>query len=500
MNANKRIAFNSVVIFIRLCIVSVVSLICSRVVLDALGESDYGLYNVVGGIVTLLNVINTSMVSTTYRYIAFELGIGKKGEINKVFNTSFSIHIFFSIFIIIAGLTVGDWYIIHYLNVAEGKIPDALFVFHVSLFTTAISTILVPFQGALVAFEKFSVIAVIDIIANVSKLFVILWLIYSEGNRLRTYSIIIFFTSVISSGGYFVYCWKKFKSIIKLRLSVDKAKVKEMAGFAIWTLFGACASMGKVQGSAIIINYFFGTVVNAAFAVANQVENFILMFARTLNNAAIPQITKNYSGGHASRSILLTSYISKYTFILMCLVAFPMILEMNFILELWLRKIPEGAVIFCKLIILGGLLDCLGAGIPALVNATGHIRNYQIIVHSYTLLGIPIAFLFYKLGYNQYWISIIYCVIIGTSSILRLYLLKRIYNFDIHIILEKSYIKIIYISIPLIIFYLLYNPDNFNSIGHILGFVASELFLIGIVWILGLEKTEKQKVKEYIRF
>ena len=123
MNANKRIAFNSVVIFIRLCIVSVVSLICSRVVLDALGESDYGLYNVVGGIVTLLNVINTSMVSTTYRYIAFELGIGKKGEINKVFNTSFSIHIFFSIFIIIAGLTVGDWYIIHYLNVAEGKIP-----------------------------------------------------------------------------------------------------------------------------------------------------------------------------------------------------------------------------------------------------------------------------------------------------------------------------------------------------------------------------------------
>ena len=498
MNANKRIAVNSVVIFIRLCIVSLVSLICSRVVLDALGESDYGLYNVVGGIVTLLNVINTSMVSTTYRFIAFELGRKADGELNKVFSTSFTIHAFFSLFIIVAGLTLGDWYIYNYLNVAEGKLGDALFVFHISLATTAISTLLVPFQGTLVAYERFSVIAVVDILSNVAKLAAILLLIYGDGNRLRTYSIIIFACSVLGSAAYYVYCHFSFRRVISLRLRIDKPKLKEMADFAVWTLFGACASMGKVQGSALIINLFFGTVVNAAFAVANQVENFILMFARTLNNAAIPQITKSFSGGDSNRSILLTSYISKYTFILMCMVAFPTMLEMEFLLGLWLKKIPEGAPTFCRLIILGGLLDCLGAGIPALVNATGKIRNYQIIVHTYTLLGLPIAFVLYMMGSSPYAISVVYCVIIGTCSVVRLYLLRRIYNFDISVILQKSYIRIFYISIPLLVFYLLYSPDKFSFAGHVAGFASSEVFLLAIVAILGLDSVERTKVRQYL--
>ena len=499
MNANKKIAFNSLIIFIRLCIVSVISLVCSRIVLDALGASDYGLYNVVGGIVTLLNVVNSSMMSTTYRFIAFELGRKHEGRLNRVFNNSFLIHAAFSFFIVLLGLTIGDWYIVHYLNVPSGKIDDALFVFHVSLATAAINTILVPFQGTLVAYERFSAIALIDIVTNILKIVAILLLIYHVGDRLRTYSIIMFFSLLLNSGGYFAYCLKRYAAAVTPHFSFDKTIMKEMLGFAFWTLFGACANIGKVQGSAVIINYFFGTIVNSAFAIANQVENFILMFARTLNNAAIPQITKSYGGGDQRRSIILTSYISKYTYMLMCLVAFPTILEMDFLLGLWLKEVPAGTTVFCQLIILGGLLDCLGAGIPALVNATGTIRNYQVILHTFTLTGLPIAFILYQLGFNQYTISVVYCVIIALCSLLRLILLKTIYHLDISIIIKISYIKIIYISAPLVFFYLLYNPVSRSVFGHVSGLLLSELFLLFVMAAFGMDNVERGKVLGYIR-
>ena len=191
MNDNKRIAINSVVIFLRLCIVSMVNIIASRVVLDALGASDFGLYNVVGGIVILLNVVNTAMLATTYRYLAFEIGKKLGGNPNKIFNTSLLIHAVFAIGLITVGIAVGDWYICNYLNIVPDKISDAIFVFHISIITAALSTLFVPFQGLQVAYEKFTVNAAIDIISQSIKLAAIILLIYSDTNRLRLYSMII---------------------------------------------------------------------------------------------------------------------------------------------------------------------------------------------------------------------------------------------------------------------------------------------------------------------
>ena len=191
MNENKKIAFNSVILFVRLCITSVISLISARFVLQALGASDYGLYNVVGGIVALLNVVNTAMVTTSYRYIAFELGKGEKGNPNKVFNSSLAIHVVFGLLILLVGLPVGEWYVSNYLNVPAESISDAHFVLRVSVVTTMASTMLVPYQGLLVAFEKFYVSAVIDILTQSLKLAAIFALVYYVGNRLRMYSLIM---------------------------------------------------------------------------------------------------------------------------------------------------------------------------------------------------------------------------------------------------------------------------------------------------------------------
>lgn len=499
MNDNKIIAYNSVIIFLRLIITSVVGIVASRIVLDALGASDFGLYNVVGGIVVLLNVVNTAMLSTTYRFLAFEIGKKENGLPNKVFNASLLVHCCFALFIIIIGLTVGEWYVNNILNVDECKLPDARFVFHVSLLTTAFSTVLVPYQGLLVAYEKFSVNAVIDIVSCLIRLFVLFLFIYQDVNRLRLYSIIMFSYTVLAGLMYLIYCYRNYKVVIKLRIYKQVVLIREMMSFALWTLFGAVSSIGKTQGSAMIINFFFGTTVNAAYAVANQIESFILMFARSLNNAAIPQITKNYSGGNHNRSILLTSYISKYTFILMSLVAFPVLLEMDFLLGLWLKEVPEGATEFCKLMVLGGLIGCLGEGIPALVNATGNIKVYQIIFHTFNLLGLPIAFVFYKSGSNPYVILEVYCVIYFLSALLRLFLLKYLYKFEIMFLINKSYVRIFAVTIPLAIYYYFYNTDGMDVKYHIIYGFLSELFMLFVIAVLGTDKNERNKILGFVK-
>lgn len=498
MNDNKRIAINSIVIFLRLCIVSLVSIIASRVVLDALGASDFGLYNVVGGIVTLLNVANTAMLSTTYRYLAFEIGKRKDGNPNKIFNTSVMIHIGFALFLLIVGIIVGDWYIHNYLNVEQEKLSDAFFVFHVSIATACVSTLFVPFQGLQVAYEKFTVNATIDIISQLVKLGVILLLIYSETSRLRLYSIIMLSYTIFSCVLYVMYCCIHYWKVVRFRVYKDIQLINEMLHYALWTSFGALASVGKSQGSAVIINFFFGTAINAAFAVASQIESFVLVFARSLNSAAVPQITKNFSGGNSERSIRLTSYISKYTFILMSLVAFPVILEMDFLLALWLKDVPNGAATFCRLMILGSLVGCLGEGIPALVNATGNIKMYQIITHSFTLLGLPISFFCYKFGANPYTILVVFLSISFCLAFIRLYLLKRIFDFDVRAFFNVAFVKIVIMSIPMVIFYMLYDTSFCSALGHVIGLILSEIFLVVIILLFGMGTDERRLLKSFI--
>lgn len=499
MNDNKKIALNSIILFVRLCIVSVISLISARLVLQALGASDYGLYNVVGGIVALLNVVNTAMITTTYRYIAFELGKGQEGNTNKVFNSSLAIHVMFGLMILVIGLPVGEWYVNNYLNVPVESLSNARFVLRISIFTTMLSTVLVPYQGLLVAFEKFYVSAVIDIITQCLKLAAVFALLRAVGDKLRLYAMIMMGYTSISSILFLVYSYRHHYATCRLNFNKDWKLYREMFSFSGWILFGACSSVGKTQGSAMIINYFFGTIVNAAFAVANQVENFILMFSRMLNQAAVPQITKSFSGGNQNRSVKIASYISKYTYILMLLVAFPLILEMDFILNIWLKDVPEGANEFCQLMILGALLGCMGEGIPALTQASGKIKIFQLVLSTLSLTGLPISFLCYKFGAAPYTILIVYCGISLVGAVVRLILLKRILNIDIRYFITTSYSRMLYITIPLIVVYVLFDSSNFTTVQHIMALAFFEIFLLIDILLLGVDKTEREIIREQIR-
>lgn len=298
---------------------------------------------------------------------------------------------------------------------------------------------------------------------------------------------------------FLIYSYRHHYSTCRLNLSKDLKLYHEMFSFSGWILFGACSSVGKTQGSAMIINYFFGTIVNAAFAVAGQVENFILMFSRMLNQAAVPQITKSFSGGNQDRSVKLASYISKYTYILMMLVAFPVILEMDFILGIWLKDVPEGTTEFCQLMILGGLIGCMGEGIPALTQASGEVKYFQLILSTISLMGLPIAFLCYKLGGVPCTILIVYCGISLFSAGVRLILLKRILNINIRYFIVTSYLRMLYISIPLVIVYLLFDSSNYTIPQHLIALVCLELFLVADILVLGVDKSEWQIIRNFTR-
>lgn len=498
MNDNKKIAINSIVIFLRLCIVSIIGLITSRWVLQALGASDFGLYNVVGGIVVLLNIMGSSMSSSTFRFLAFEIGKRGEGNPRKVFNISLSIHVCFAILILVLGASLGLWYVNNYLNVEPERIGVARFVLFISILTAAINAIKIPCDGLLIAYEKFQVAAITDIFTHIIKLCLFYYLLHYGGDRLRLYSILMLIISVVGWLIVVGYTVLRHWDVVKPHLYRDWKLIREMLVFSMWILYGALAGMGRKQGTNMLINFFFGTLVNAAYAIATQIETYILMFARTLNNAAIPQITKNISGGNSSRSINLASYISKYTYFMMLLVAFPLVVEIDFVLDIWLADVPNGASVFCQLIVVSGLIGCLGEGIPPLVQATGKLKQFTRVTSTITLMGLPIGWILYRMGFPPSSMLIGYIALDLVVAISRLVLLKKILDFDVRGFIKTSYFRILYVSLPLIIVFLLYKPSRLPFWGHILGLIGAVLCVLVFILLFGIDNKEKKMLRQVI--
>ena len=310
-NPNKRIAINTIIIYIRLAVVTIVSLLTTRYVLEILGQADYGLFNVVGSIITMLNCISTAMYTTTRRFINIEMG-KPDGNLNKIFNISLVLHIGFALFILLICESIGVWYINNYLNVVPEKIADAHFIFQITTIVSCIGIINVPFQSLIEAFEKFWQTAVVDIINTLLKLLIVFILIlYTGNNVLRLYAVMLSSLTFFSFCIYQIACFKQWKNIVRFKFYKDRKLYKEILIFNNYTALGAFSFLGRTQGSTILINYFFGTIVNASFAIAFQIQNFVQMFTGNLSTASAPQITQNYSSGNISEAINLCSKMNR---------------------------------------------------------------------------------------------------------------------------------------------------------------------------------------------
>lgn len=498
MQNNILIFKNSGLLFFRLIFSSILGLFTSRFVFRSLGIEDFGLYSVVGGIVIMMGFLSTVMTTTTYHYITFEMGKGFDGKVNKVFNISMLIHIVLALALILLTETLGIYYVNNYLNVASSRISDSLFLLRFSSYAMVFSILSIPFQGLVTAQERFDVRTVIEIVRSILQFLIAIALIYYLGNKLRFYAVLTTITSLVPAFMFFFFCYRNYKLIIKWNLQKDKNKYREMISFSSWIMIGAAASVGKNTGTALIINSFFGTLLNAAYGVATQVNGIVMMFAQNLGQAAIPQITKSFSSGNTDRMLLLVTYISKYTFFLMLLTGLPVLLDTEFLIILWLGKIQSYTVVFSQLMVVTALIECLSSGIPAAVQATGKIKYFQIILSTTSLISLPIAYLLFKMGYTP---AVIFYLFIGVAilnSIVQQFLLKKIINFDVKYFLKRAYLPAIYVSFSILPLFYLHSLFSVGIFRFIVFSIFTVIWLLISIYFLGIDANEKNMLNQLI--
>jgi O-antigen/teichoic acid export membrane protein len=499
LEANKVIARNSIVLYVRLIIGSVLGLLASRFIIQALGASDFGLYNVVGSVVFMMAFLNNIMVTTTYRFIAFELGKGELQSVNKVFNVSLVIHIILAILVLVVAEVIGIYYINNYLKVEAGKLDDALFIFRFSVLSTVISILSVPYQGLIIAKEKFIVASIIEVLRSLLALGVVLLILFYSGDRLRLYSALICLVTIVPSILFYLYSRRIFNFETQWNFQKGKDKYKEMTFFSGWVMFGAAAAAAEIQVSVILINGFFGTLINASYGIANQVNNLVKMFAQSVNQSFIPQITKSISGGDEKRSLDLVVFSSKYSFFLILFPSLPILLETDYILKLWIVDVPAYTAILVQLFVLTAMVRTMNAGIPALVQATGRIKYFQLVSSFSALLGLPISYFFLKLGSPPYILPLIYLIIAIVDLFIIQILFKKILHFNVLSFFKGLYLRIILVCLfvlPLFAIQLIV-PSSFLRFLSVC-FISVVFILIG-VYFFGMVRVEKEFVKKLLK-
>lgn len=497
---NKRIVVNTSILYVKFILNTIISFLTSRVVLEALGASDYGLYNVVGGVVVMLNTLGTCMIATSYRYMAIEIGRGESGNPNKVYNTVFCIHLFLAVLLLIVGETLGVFYVNNYLNVDSVKIPDALFVLHVSLLTTAFAVIAIPSNGLIIAREKFLFTSSVEIITAVIKLGFIVLLLYVGGNKLRLYAVFLAVCQLFIPVCYQIYCQINDSDVVKWCFNNNYSDYKGVFTFAWWILLGAIASIARIQGVAIIMNLFFGPIANAAFGLATQVNSAISQFTSTVQQATVPQIMKRQGGGELESSVSLVYVVSRFSFLMMLVIAVPIIFSINSILCMWLKEPPGYTNIFIVLLIINALISNLGAGIDASIQATGKIKINQIGFSVINLSIMPITYVLYKLECPVYSNVIVMIGLTLATLVFQLFLMTKLTVFNL-----KQYVRVtlcpslntLFMSCLLVIpLRLIFNCESI--VNTFIFCCIAMLFSMLCVFSFGLSTRERSIIINYI--
>lgn len=492
--SNKLIVKNSFFLYIRLVATTIIGLLTSRYTLAALGAESFGLYSVVGGVVSMMAFVNTIMVSTTYRFIGVELG-KKDGNINKAFNTSLTIHLAISVIVVILAFTIGLYYVYNYLRLPDGRLSDAVFVFSFAILNTVCVIIGTPFQGLLIAKEKFSVTVPIEIFTKGLTLALVIILGFMPGNRLIAYSIFVTIAHMLNPLLYIVYSYRNYFKDIKPKFYRERTRYFEMIKFSGWMAVGAGAGMLEHQGSAIIINRFFGTLLNASFGIANQVRTLVSMFTHSIAQAVVPQITKSYSAGDQIRSKKLVAFSSKYSFFFMLIPLLPIMLEIDFMLNLWLTEVPDYTTSFVRIMLIQSLIGTISSGIPTIVQASGKVAYFTIFTSITMLICLPLAYYFYSIGYPPYAISYIYAVTALLQLIVTINLLRIVLHYDTAFFLKEVILKdilVLLVVAPALLIPL------FMQEGWIRLFVSTivgETLLIGAIYFIGMDSKEKNMLR-----
>lgn len=407
---NRRIAKNTIALYVRMAIAMLVSLFTSRVLLQSLGVEDYGTYGVVGGVVVAFAFVNSTLVGSIQRFLTFEIGKGSNERVTQVFSNGFHVQVIFAGIVVLLAETIGLYYLNNVMNVPQGRLYAANWVYQFAIFTTVLRIIRSPFNASVIAYERMTVYAVVGIVDVILKLLIVYMLLLSPFDKLIFYAALGALVSLGITLFYVYYNFKHFKDCRVLR-KIEKPLLKQMLTFSGWSIFGSAALLSTFQGVDLIINYFHGVAMNAALTLANQVYGATYSLTSNFQTAFNPQITKTYAQGDMNELYDLVFRTTRYSFFLVIICAIPLIFECSNLLGLWLGKVPHYTKEFCYFIIMICVIDALAGPLWMSAYATGKIRTYQIIISSILFLNFPITAACMAGGLSPVWALIVRFVV-----------------------------------------------------------------------------------------
>ena len=499
-NNNKRIAKNTLLLYVRMLFLMVVSLFTSRVILNTLGVEDFGIYNVVGGIVAMFTIISGSLTSAISRFLTFELGKGDKDKLKTIFSTSVNIQLGLSAIIILIGEIVGIWFLNSQMNIPEGRMQAANYILQCSLGIFVLNLLSVPYNASIIAHEKMGAYAYISILDIILKLAVAYAIMLSPFDRLISYGVLLLAEAILIRLIYGIYSKRNFEECT-YHLVYDKAVLKKMVSFAGWNFLGVTAGTLNTQGVNILMNVYFGVAVNAARGIAVQAGAAISQFVQSFTTAVNPQITKSYAAGDLEYMHTLVCQSSKFSAYLFLLMAIPLAVETPMIFEIWLKNPPEYAIIFFRLSLLGTLMDnVLANSLMTAIFATGDIKKYQVYVTIWGGMVFPLTWLAYLLGASADSTYIIYFVIYCVVLYVRLRVIQQKVHLQIKDYIKRVLLKFVPVAllsclVPISIVYLL--PASFMRI--LITAIVSAVVTCAIIYGIGLSNSERNMVMSKVK-
>lgn len=491
---NKRIAKNTLLLYVRMLFMMAVSLYTSRVVLNVLGVEDFGIYNVVGGVVAMFSMLSGSLSASITRFITYELGTGNKENLKKIFSSSVTIQIGLAVLIILLAEAIGVWFLNVKMNIPNARMAAANWVFQFSILTFAINLISVPYNASIIAHERMSAFACISILEAIGKLLIAFLIVISPMDKLIFYAILMCAVALIVRFAYGVYCKKHFKECT-YHFCFDRDLLTRMFGFAGWNFIGATSAVLRDQGGNIVINLFCGPTVNAARGIAFQVNNAISGFVSNFMTALNPQITKSYAAGDRDYMMTLIYQGARLSFYMLLLLSLPVLVNTHYILGIWLKIVPDHAVLFVQLVLVFAMSESISNPLITAMLATGKIRNYQLIVGGLQLMNLPISYILLYMGMFPEVVIVVAIVISQCCLAARLLMLRGMIGLSVRKYFKKVYLNVLIVTVVAVVIpFLMTNVLTESFMNFILSSLVT-LICTGItIYYVGCNKTERQFV------
>lgn len=452
---NRRIAKNTIILYLRMILLMLVSLYTSRVVLSALGVEDYGIYNVVGGVVAMFGFLNGAMATSTQRYLTFELGRKDDNRLHTVFITSVNIHLLIALIVVLLAETLGLWFLNNKMVIPESRVDAAMWVYQFSVLSAAVMFASVPYNATIIAHERMGVFAYVSIFEAVMKLVIAFVLCLMQEDRLIFYGLMLLCVQLIIRVVYGVYCRRNFEET-KFEFKLDTQLFREMLSFSGWNLWGSTASVAMSQGLNILLNLFFNPLVNAARGIATQIQNVIMQFASNFQTALNPQIIKSYASNELDYMRSLVFRSCRFSFCLLYCFSLPVLIETDMLLRLWLKEVPEYTSVFIRLILCSSIIQGVSAPLMTSAQATGNVRVYQSIVGGVLIMVLPIAYIVLKLGGSPLSVFMTEIGICVVAFVVRLLIVRPMINLSLrkfftNVIVRSIAVAVVAAVIPLLL-------------------------------------------------